>query len=499
MIPETPEIWWVTGSQHLYGPETLEKVKAHSETMVKQWNASGRFPFRIVFKGVLTHTEAITERCQQANATPSCVGLLAWMHTFSPSKMWMQGIRLLDKPLCHLHTQFHTEIPWGEIDMDFMNLNQAAHGDREFGYMLTHLNKARKTVVGHWEDPEVMGRVAVWSRAAYGCEALRGLKVARIGDNMRQVAVTEGDKVAAQLKFGMSVEAYDTDDLLGCMPGEGSSAIEDLAALYEAEYEVSPELKRGGARHDALLEAARIELGIRQFMQTGGFGAITDTFENLGGLRQLPGIAVQRLMADGYGFAAEGDWKTAGLLYAMKTMARGLEGGTSFMEDYTYHFEGGKGYVLGSHMLEICPSIAAGKPSCEIHPLAIGNREDPVRLVFTAGAGPALNASLVDLGGRFRLLANQVMALPPREALPNLPTPRAFWEPLPDLKTSAGCWLAGGGSHHTVYTQALTLEYLEDFADFFDIELLCIDAQTRLADFNTRLRANAAYFGRKQP
>lgn len=490
MKPNPLEIWLATGSQHLYGPETLEQVRTHAGQVTDAWNASGKLPVRLVCKNVLTGPEAITRLCREANQDDSCIGIIAWMHTFSPAKMWITGIGLLEKPLCHLHTQFHREIPWDRIDMDFMNLNQAAHGDREFGHMLTRMGKSRKTVVGHWQDPEVQDRIAVWTRAALGCRAMRQLKIARFGDNMRQVAVTDGDKVAAELQFGMSVQAYSPDDIVERMPGADAGEVTQLLKTYEAEYTLQDSLRLKGGQRSALTEAARIEIGLRRFLEDGGFHAFTDTFENLGGLRQLPGIAVQRLMADGYGFGAEGDWMVASMVHAVKVMGTGLSGGASFMEDYTYHFEGGRGYVLGSHMLEICPSIAASTPTCEIHPLAIGNREDPVRLVFTANEGPSLNASLVDLGGQFRLLVNEVHALTPPAALPKLPTARAYWEPMPNLKTAAECWIAAGGSHHTAFSQALSSEYLEDFADFFDIELLLIDGQTQPREFREGLNRN---------
>lgn len=484
---DTYEIWLATGSQHLYGPDTLRQVAQHAQAIGSAWNASGRLPVRLKVKSVLTTPEEITSLCREANQDQACVGLITWMHTFSPAKMWIRGMQLLDKPLCHLHTQFNAEIPWGEIDMDFMNLNQSAHGDREFAHLLTRLGKARKTVVGHWQDPEVLERIAVWSRVALGCRAIQELKVARFGDNMRQVSVTEGDKVAAEMTFGVSVHGYEPDVIARAMPGADAPEVATLLAEYENMYRLQPGLMAGGDRRDSLVEAARIELGLRNFLSSGGFHAFTDTFENLGSLKQLPGLAVQRLMADGYGFGAEGDWMAAAMLRACKVMGNGMAQGTSFMEDYTYHFENNRGYVLGSHMLEICPSIAADQPTCEVHPLGIGNREDPVRLVFTAAAGPGLNASLVDLGDRFRLLVNTVNTLTPPSALPKLPTARAYWEPHPDLKTSAACWMAGGGSHHTVFTQALSPEFLEDFAEFFDIELLLIDADTRLRDFKSRL------------
>jgi len=488
------EFWLVTGSQHLYGPQTLGQVAANSEAIARGLHACGALPAPVIFKPVVTTPEEIARVCREANNDDACIGLIAWMHTFSPAKMWIGGLTSLRKPLCHLHTQFNAEIPWGEIDMDFMNLNQSAHGDREFGYLLTRMRKNRKVVVGHWNDPGVQKQLGTWARVALGWDEWQHLKVARFGDNMREVAVTEGDKVAAQMRFGFSVNGYDSSDIVRRMEGITQQQVDALVREYEAAYTLAPALSARGAMRASLQEAARIELGLRDFLESGGFMAFTDTFENLGGLRQLPGISVQRLMADGYGFGAEGDWKTAALLRAMKVMASGLEGGTSFMEDYTYHLTGRGGYVLGAHMLEICPSIASGTPSCEVHPLGIGGREDPVRLVFNASAGPALNASLIDMGNRFRLLVNEVMAVKPPEELPKLPVARAFWEPMPNLETGAAAWILGGGAHHTVYTQALTTEYLEDFAELFGIELLVIDRDTRIRDFKDLMHANETYY-----
>jgi len=494
MKTTTKEIWFVTGSQHLYGPETLEEVASNSRHIVEGLNASRTMPLVLVFKGVVTTPEEILGLCREANNNPDCIGLLTWMHTFSPAKMWISGLSILERPICHLHTQYNAGIPWDRIDMDFMNLNQSAHGDREFGHMMTRMGKERKVVVGHWKDEKVQQKIGLWARVALGCDELRNLKVARIGDNMRQVAVTEGDKVEAQMRFGVSVNGYDSSDITKIIDDLDQKSIDLLLENYESDYTLSAELMKNGARRESLVEAAKIELGLRTFLEDGGFKAFTDTFENLGTLRQLPGLAVQRLMADGYGFGGEGDWKTAALLRSMKTMAFGLEGGTSFMEDYTYHFNGEKGYVLGSHMLEICPSISSGKPRCEVHPLGIGGKEDPVRLVFNSPAGKAINASLVDLGGRFRLIVNEVEAVKPLADLPKLPVARVLWEPKPDLEVAATAWIYAGGAHHTVYSQALTTEYMEDFAEIFGIELLVIDADTKIREFKDRIRANGAYY-----
>ncbi|SFF70091.1 MULTISPECIES: L-arabinose isomerase [Salegentibacter] len=491
---EAKEIWFVTGSQHLYGDETLNQVAADSKAIVNGLNESKHLPLKIVWKDTVKTADEITDICQDANANKNCIGIVAWMHTFSPAKMWIKGLSLLKKPLCHLHTQFNAEIPWGKIDMDYMNLHQSAHGDREFGFMMSRMRKKRKVIVGHWKTDRVQQKLGIWSRVVLGWDELQHLKVARIGDNMRNVAVTEGDKVAAEMKFGMAVNGYDSSEVVAHIDKISEEKINELLKKYEADYNLSQDLKEGGSQRDSLVDAAKIELGLRSFLDEGGFKAFTDTFENLGKLKQLPGIAVQRLMADGYGFGAEGDWKTAALLRAMKVMAVGLEEGTSFMEDYTYHFTPQKSYVLGSHMLEICPSIADAKPTCEVHPLGIGGKEDPVRLVFNAPKGDALNASLIDMGNRFRLIVNEVEAVAPEADLPNLPVARVLWDAKPNLEVAATSWILAGGAHHTVYTQALTTEFLEDFADIAGIELLVIDDKTSIREFKDKINANEAYY-----
>jgi L-arabinose isomerase len=487
------EVWFVTGSQHLYGEATLRQVAEHSNEIAKSLDSAGAIPARIVPKPVLTTPEAIRDACRNANAAANCIGLVAWMHTFSPAKMWISGLTALTKPFAHLHTQYNRDLPWDTIDMDFMNLNQSAHGDREFGFIGTRLQRNRKVIVGFWRDEAVVNRLATWTRAAAAWHDAQELKIARFGDNMREVAVTEGDKVAAEVQLRYSVNGYGVGDLAAAVNGAADKQVDTLVTEYESAYAVAGPLRRGGDRHQSLRDAARIESGIRSFLEAGGFKAFTDTFQDLHGLKQLPGIAVQRLMSDGYGFGAEGDWKTAALVRAMKVMAHGLRGGTSFMEDYTYHFGNG-GKVLGAHMLEVCPSIAAEKPTAEIHPLSIGGKEDPVRLVFTAPAGPAINASIVDLGNRFRMILNEVDVVAPDKPMPKLPVARAVWVPRPNLDVAATSWIYAGGAHHTGFSQALTPEHLEDFADMAGIECVRIDKDTRVYDFRNQLRWNDAYY-----
>jgi L-arabinose isomerase len=490
------EVWFVTGSQHLYGPETLKQVETHAQTIAQAINQSPSIPVQVVFKPIVTTPDAIYQVCQEANVHPNCIGIVAWMHTFSPAKMWIRGLQILQKPLCHLHTQFNRDIPWSTIDMDFMNLNQSAHGDREFGFMTSRLRLNRKVVVGHWQDPQVIERLQVWMRVAAARHDWQGAKFVRFGDNMRQVAVTEGDKVEAEMTFGYSVNGHGVGDLTAYINAVGETSIDQLVEVYATQYTLAPTLQRGASAHSALRDAARIELGIRHFLEEGGFKGYTNTFEDLHGMVQLPGIASQRLMADGYGFGAEGDWKTSALLRAAKVMASGMPGGNSFMEDYTYHFDPNNSLVLGAHMLEICPSIAAGKPSCEIHPLGIGGKADPVRLVFDVAAGSALNVSLIDMGNRFRMLINTVEAIAPIEPLPNLPVARVLWKPHPDMSTALAAWIYAGGAHHTVFSQNLTSEYFEDFADLFGVETIVIDEKTDLRNLKNELRWNERAYQR---
>ena len=488
------EVWLVTGSQELYGPGPLKQVANNSRTIARSLNAAPGMPLPFVFKQVLTSAESIRAICLEANQTPSCAGLVLWMHTFSPSRMWIGGLSVLRKPFAHLHTQFNRDLPWSEIDMDFMNLNQAAHGDREAGFLHARMRLPRKIIVGHWEDPEVIERLIAWMRVARGWQDLQGAKFARFGDNMRRVGVTEGDKVAAETRFGYAVDGYGVGDLAAEVDAVTDAKVGALCREYAERYTLAPALARGGKRHASLRDAARIELGLRAFLGRGGFKGFTTTFEDLRGLRQLPGLAVQRLMADGYGFGAEGDWKTCALLRTMKVIAAGLPGGTSFMEDYTYHLDPSGSLVLGAHMLEICESIAAGKPTLELHPLGIGGKADPARLVFTAPAGAALNASLIDLGTRFRLIANEVDVVAPPQPLPKLPVARAVWKCRPDFKTACGAWIRAGGAHHTAFSYAVTTEHLRDLAEIAGIELVLIDAATRLPEFEKELRWNEVYY-----
>lgn len=492
------EVWFVTGSQHLYGPAALRQVAVNSQLVAQSLDAAPAISVKVVFKPVVKTPAEATALCQEANTAPNCIGLVTWCHTFSPSKMWINGLKQLRKPLLHLHTQHNRDIPWSSIDMDFMNLNQAAHGDREHGFIMSRLRLNRKVVVGYWQDAGVQGQIGAWCRAAAAWADWQGAKFCRFGDNMREVAVTEGDKVSAQMQFGYSVNGYGVGDLVKCVNDVSEDAISDLCQEYQSRYALGADVRKGGAQHKSVREAARIELGLRAFLTAGGFKGFTTTFEDLHGLVQLPGISAQRLMADGYGFGAEGDWKTSALVRAMKVMASGLKGGTSFMEDYTYHLNPKRALVLGAHMLEICPSIAKGKPSLQVHPLGIGGKADPARLVFDTPPGPALNASLIDLGNRFRLLVNEVEVVAPERPLPKLPVARAVWVAKPTLQVAATAWIYAGGAHHTGFSQAVTAEMLEDFAAMAGIELVVIDADTKVRPFKQELGWNEVCYGLAQ-
>jgi len=491
------EVWFVTGSQHLYGPETLKTVALHSQEIARGLSAASAIPVKVVFKPVLVTPDAITTLCQAANNAPKCIGLITWCHTFSPSKMWINGLKQLRKPVAHLHTQYNRDIPWATIDMDFMNLNQAAHGDREHGFIWSRLRLPRKVVVGFWQEPTVQAKLGAWARAAAAWADWQTAKFVRFGDNMREVAVTDGDKVSAQIKFGFSVNSHGVGDLVQHVNAATEKEIDALVATYADSYVLAADLQKGGRRHKSIREAARIELGMRSFLTGGDFRGFTTTFEDLHGLNQLPGLAPQRFMAEGYGFAGEGDWKTAALVRAMKVMASGLTGGTSFMEDYTYHLNPGGKVVLGAHMLEICPSIADGKPSLQVHPLGIGGKADPARLVFNTPAGPALNAALMDFGNRFRLLINEVDTVKPEQPMPKLPVAQAVWQCRPNFEDACAAWIYAGGAHHTGFSQAVTTEMLEDFGAIAGLEVVVIDADTRLRQFKQELVWNDAAYGLK--
>lgn len=483
------EVWFVTGSQHLYGPDTLRQVAADSSVIAEALDKNPAIGAKVVFKPVLTTPESVTELCQAADNDGKCIGLITWMHTFSPAKMWIAGLSILKKPFLHFHTQMNRDIPWATIDMDFMNLNQSAHGDREFGFITSRMRLGRKVVTGHWQDPEAVRSIGVWTRAALAFDDARNMKVARFGDNMRDVAVTEGNKVSAQIKLGYSVYGYGVSDLVKSVNAIGDAEVEKLVKEYAGLYELSS----GAAASVSVRDAARIELGIEKFLEAGNFKAFTTTFEDLHGLKQLPGLAVQRLMEKGYGFGAEGDWKTAALVRSMKVMGNKLPGGTSFMEFYTYHFHPAETAVLGAHMLEVCPTIAASKPRLEVHPLSIGGKADPARLVFKSATGRAINASLIDLGNRFRMIVNKVDVVECPD-MPKLPVASVLWKPVPDLRTEATAWILAGGAHHTGFSTAVNEEYIEDFCQMSDVEYLLIDEKSDLDSFKKELRTNEVYY-----
>jgi len=488
------EVWFATGSQHLYGERTLQQVDKDSMEIVQGLNNSEKIPVKVVFKPVLTSSDAITRFCVEASAAPNCIGVITWMHTFSPAKMWIAGLQILRKPLLHLHTQFNRDIPYSDIDMDFMNLNQSAHGGREYGFIVSRLRKNRKVVVGHWKDESVRDRVSVWMRAAAAWHDWQHGKVARFGDNMREVAVTEGDKVEAQIRFGYSVSGFGLGDLVKSIKAVEEADVVRLVEEYIQTYDVNKEGLPGGEYHTNVRVQARYELGIKAFLEKGGFTAFTTTFEDLHGLEQLPGLAVQRLMSQGYGFGAEGDWKHAALVRALKVMGQGLPGGTSFMEDYTYHLDPAGMKVLGAHMLEICPSISTRKPRLEVHPLGIGGKADPARLVFGVPEGPGVNASVIDMGNRFRMIVNPIDVVAPDADFPKLPVARAMWKPKPNLQVGASAWILAGGAHHTAFSMSVNQEYLEDFAEMADIEYVLIDENTTITDIKKELRWNEMYY-----
>lgn len=488
------EIWFVTGSQNLYGAKTLKQVDEDSAKIVEGLNGSGNLPVKIVFKPVVKSSDEILDICVQASADKKCIGLITWMHTFSPAKMWIGGLKALSKPYMHLHTQFNRDLPWSEIDMDYMNLHQSAHGGREYGFINARMRKNRKVVVGHWKDKKVQEQVAIWCRTAIGWADSQGLKVARFGDNMREVAVTEGDKVEAQIKFGWQINAYSLGDFVEGVEKVTESEVDNLYKEYEKLYEVAEDCKPGEKFHENVRVQARYEIALKQFMEEGNFKAFTTNFENLVGLSQLPGLASQRLMAAGYGFGAEGDWKQAALLRIIKTMSAGMKGGSSFMEDYTYHLDPANEAVLGAHMLEICPSIAAAKPKLVVQPLGIGGKDAPARLIFESATGDAINVTLIDMGNRFRIIVNTLDVIEPLEKMPKLPVASAFWKPMPNLADGAAAWIYAGGTHHSVFTLALTPEYIETFAEYADVEFVVIDKDTKVPEFKKELKWNEVYY-----
>lgn len=486
-------IWFVTGSQHLYGPGVLKQVADNSSEIAAGLTGSEQVSAQIVSKGVVTTPEEILAVCQAANSDKNCVGLMLWMHTFSPAKMWIAGLSVLNKPYMHLHTQFGAELPWADINMHYMNLNQSAHGDREFGYIGTRLRQERKVVVGHWQRDSVQQQIDSWVRAAMGWHESNNLKVARFGDNMRQVAVTEGDKVSAQIQFGYEVHAFGLGDLAAACDKISAADIAAQLELYKQDYTINAAVLDDAHQLEMLQNEARLELGMERFLEAGNFNAFTNCFENLTGLSGLPGLATQRLMSKGYGYGGEGDWKTAAMNRIVKVMSQGRKGGTSFMEDYTYHF-GATDQVLGAHMLEICPSIADGKPEVVVAPHTIGIKKDIARLLFTGASGPALNISTIDMGTRFRIIVNEVETVTPPAELPNLPVAKALWEPKPNLEVAGAAWIHAGGAHHSVYSQGISTDEVIDFAEMAGVELLVIDADTNIRDFKQQLRHNAVYY-----
>ena len=488
------EVWFVTGSQHLYGPETLKQVDEDSAKIVEGLNQSGKIPVKIVFKPVVKTPNEILDICVEASANKNCIGLITWMHTFSPAKMWIGGLKALSKPYMHLHTQFNRDLPWSEIDMDYMNLHQSAHGGREYGFINARMRKNRKVVVGHWQDGKVQDQVALWCRTAIGWADSQGLKVARFGDNMREVAVTEGDKVEAQIKFGWQISAFGVGDLVEYVDKVTDAEVDELYKEYEALYDVAENCKPGGEFHKNVRVQARYEIAMKRFMVEGDFKAFTTNFENLTGLAQLPGLASQRLMAAGYGFGAEGDWKQAALLRIVKTMSAGMKGGSSFMEDYTYHLDPANEAVLGAHMLEICPTIAAQKPRLEVQPLGIGGKDAPARLIFESETGDAMNVTLIDMGNRFRIIVNTLDVIEPLDKMPRLPVASAFWKTHPNLADGAAAWICAGGTHHSAFTLALTPDYIETFAEYADVEFVVIDKNTKVPEFKKELKWNEVYY-----
>jgi L-arabinose isomerase len=488
------EIWFVTGAQLLYGGDAVVAVDAHSTEIVKGLNASGLLPLAVVYKGTVNSSIEVEAALKCANNDPCCGGVITWMHTFSPAKMWIKGLQNYNKPLLHLHTQFNMQIPWSEIDMDFMNLNQSAHGDREFGHIMSRMRRNRKVVVGHWSDPKVQGKIAVWMRVCAAWADSQDMVLIRFGDNMNHVAVTDGDRLEAEIRLGYHVDYYGIGEVAEVQRDVTDEEIDSLIDEYRELYIIAENCEKGGKDYEQVRHAARIEIALRRFLKEKGAKAFTTNFDALHDLNQLPGLACQRLMAEGYGFGAEGDWKTAALMRTMWVMAKGLPGGTSFLEDYTYHFDGEKSAILQAHMLEVSPEITTQTPRLEVHPLGIGGKADPARLVFTAHAGAGVAATIVDMGNRFRMIVNNVDAIEPEHALPKLPVASALWIPQPNLEIGAAAWILAGGTHHTAFSYALTNEFMEDYADIAGIELVTIDKHTTINDFKFQLKVNEVYY-----
>ena len=492
------QFWFCTGSQDLYGDECLAKVAAHSKIIVEALNQSGNLPFEVVWKPTLITNELIRKTFNEANIDENCAGVITWMHTFSPAKSWILGLQEYRKPLLHLHTQFNREIPYDTIDMDFMNENQAAHGDREFGHIFSRLHMERKVIVGYWEDEAVQKKIASWMRKAVGVIESSHIRVMRIADNMRNVAVTEGDKVEAQIKFGWEVDAYPVNEIAEAVAAVSQSDINALVDEYYDKYDILLEGRDAAEFRKHVAVQAGIEIGFERFLEEKNYQAIVTHFGDLGSLKQLPGLAIQRLMEKGYGFGGEGDWKTAAMVRLMKIMTGDIKDakGTSFMEDYTYNLVPGKEGILEAHMLEVCPSIADVRPAIKVQPLSMGDREDPARLVFTSKVGHGIATSLIDLGDRFRLIINDVNCKMTEKSMPKLPVATAFWTPEPDLATGAQAWILAGGAHHTAFSYDLTAEQMGDWAEAMGIEAIYIDKDTNIRQLKNELRWNSLVYRR---
>ncbi|KAA6300002.1 MAG: L-arabinose isomerase, partial [Candidatus Ordinivivax streblomastigis] len=487
------EVWFVTGAQLLYGGDAVVKVDAHSTEMVKGLNESGNLPVKVVYKGTANSSSEVSDIMLAANGDTQCIGIITWMHTFSPAKMWIHGLMDFKKPLLHLHTQYNEQIPWNEIDMDFMNLNQSAHGDREFGFITSRLRKPRKVVVGYWKDKSTHEKIAGWMRVSAAWADAQNMRIIRFGDNMNNVAVTDGDKVEAEIRLGYHVDNAPIAKLVPYVESVTETEIDTLIGEYEKLYDFAADCKKGAEKHQHVRDAAAQEIGLRRFLEEKGAKAFTTSFDELEGMKQLMGFASQRLMAEGYGFGAEGDWKTAALTRTMWVMGQGLPGGQSFLEDYTLNFDGANSSILQAHMLEINPEIAAKKPRIEVHFLGIGDAGICARLVFQAHSGEGIAATIVDMGNRFRMIVNKVAVIEPK-ALPKLPVACALWKPLPDLETGAGSWILAGGTHHSSFSYSLTVEQLEDYAEIAGIELVTIDNDTTISKFKFELKVNEVYY-----